>query len=351
MHEEFLAFRKASEKDVIEKIQRYSEILECHSVPYYDLDAARLFREGIPPLMRRAVWLQITGVGAKIRRERGVYLSLLESEENSDDSGVARKQIEIDLDRTFGNNSKMNNEATKTAMYNILWCYSRHNRSVGYCQSMMFIVSALLLVEFSEEEAFWMLDYIISMMPDCYDATLSGTAADTKVLSYYIEKKLPRLHEYLTSRNVDNSLYLTPMLMCLYVGYVPYETMFRVWDRIMFNGILELFRSALKFLNFIQEKIIAENLNCDENVEICQSIVRLHQLLVDADGALAIMPGKQEMEHGQLQFRRMRFRDIEQRSKIDRVDDDNDDEEDSLEEVCLETKLTADMVICDIDDQ
>lgn len=96
-------------------------------------------------------------------------------------------QIEKDLLRTFPGNEKMAGKDGTTegidSLRRILTAYSLRNPSVGYCQSMNFLVATLLL--FCEErEAFWILATLIEdkLSPDFYSMTMLGLQTDLLVL-------------------------------------------------------------------------------------------------------------------------------------------------------------------------
>lgn len=307
LHQEYIDWRRDSSQKNAARSREFASILSSTSEPYLDFDLSRLFRMGIPPHMRRLMWLQITGVGNKIARNQGYYESLKQAREGTE-SDSARDQIGRDLQRTFGSNTSMQTEQSREKLGVVLRCYARHDRSIGYCQSMNFLVSALLLLDFSEEEAFWMLDHIVSLMPDCYSRDLLGMRADMEALTYYMRSKVPNVHNFfLRHGDISADLYAMPMIMCWYVGYVPYETMFRIWDRIMYGGVLELFRSALKLFSFLESHILAAE-GCDMT-DIMNTVAEGHLSLIDPDAALAKMPGVQRMEPGELSMRRMRIRE------------------------------------------
>ena len=311
----YMQWRIRTAPEAQKRGELFAHINDSPRFAYFDTDIQTLFKEGVPTHLRRPMWLQITGVGARIANNRGRYAALLARAEQDKSSKFYkdRTAIELDMERTFGENSKLNTAETVAKLRNVMLAYAKHNREFGYAHSMNFIVSALLLVNLTEEEAFWMFDYLMSMMPNCYDREFSGVVADIEVLDYYMEAKLKKLHEFLQTHRVYKEMYLTQMFMCLYVGYVPYEMMLCLWDRIMYGGIVELFRSALKFLNFIQAKIVVKK--GADSVTIADAIISEHQALINPHEALALMPGSQPLEAGQLQFRRMRYREINKMKK------------------------------------
>jgi len=309
MQQVYIQWRKRTATEVQQRGEKCAHINDSPRFAYFDTELQALFKEGVPTHMRRRLWLQITGVGSKIAKSDALYERILADAERDKSADFLKELVQIDLDigRTFGENSQFNTPESIAKLRNVMLAYAKHNRQFGYAQSMNYIVSALLLLNFTEEETFWMFDHLMSLMPDCYDKEFSGIAADVEVLDYYIEAKLPRLHAFLRKHAIDKEMCLMPMFMCLYVGYVPYETMFCLWDRIMYGGIVELFRSALKFLNFIQPKILCKV--GAENVAVINAVIEEHQALINPHEALAVMPGSQPLEAGQVQFRRMRQRE------------------------------------------
>jgi hypothetical protein len=143
-------------------------------------------RQGIPPELRGAFWFQLSGAADKCDLEgrRGVP-----KYEDICDLGFSEcsAQIEKDLLRTFPGNEKMAGKDGTTegidSLRRILTAYSLRNPSVGYCQSMNFLVATLLL--FCEErEAFWILATLIEdkLSPDFYSMTMLGLQTDLLVL-------------------------------------------------------------------------------------------------------------------------------------------------------------------------
>jgi len=309
MQQAYIQWRKRTANETQQRGEKFAHINDSLRFAYFDTELQTLFKEGVPTHMRRRLWLQITGVGSKIANSNALYQRILADAERDKSAEFYKERVPIDLDidRTFGENCQFNTPESVAKLRNVMLAYAKHNRHFGYAQSMNYIILALLLLNFTEEEAFWMLDHLMLLMPDCYDKEFSGIAADLDVLDYYIEAKLPKLYAFFRKYGVDKEMCLMPMFMCLYVGYVPYETMFCLWDRIMYGGIVELFRSALKFLNFIQPRILCKI--GTENVTIANAIIEEHQALINPHEALAVMPGSQPLEAGQLQFRRMRQRE------------------------------------------
>jgi len=309
LHEDYEEWVTSTKDASKRRGEEYAAILYTLAEPYFDVNAEELFKKGIPPAMRRCMYLQATGVGNVIAHNRGRYDEILSLRSGVEEESLsARNSIANDVTRTFRSNVWLSNERGETRLKNILTVYARYNRQVGYNQSMSYIVLGFLLLEFTDEEAFWMLDHVIrEVLPDYFDAGMTGLLADIEVLDYYIRAKLPQLHSFFLRNFIEPQVYASPLFACMYVGYLPYETLFRMWDRIMFSGALELFRSALKFFFAIEASLLRTD-HMDLDV-IMKQLIQGHLNLFNSDFVLGRMPGKQELKPGHLRLRRMRVRE------------------------------------------
>lgn len=67
------------------------------------------------------------------------------------------RPIELDITRTVAKESI----ETMNSLKNILIAFSKKNPFIGYCQGLNFIAYFLISMQFSEEEAFWLLCQLI----------------------------------------------------------------------------------------------------------------------------------------------------------------------------------------------
>lgn len=69
------------------------------------------------------------------------------------------------------------------------------NPYVGYCQGMNFVVNFLVLMQFSEEEAFWITTELIeNWLPKTYYTNMMGVAVDVSIIEHYVKVHYPALH-------------------------------------------------------------------------------------------------------------------------------------------------------------
>ncbi|KAJ8523827.1 hypothetical protein ON010_g17291 [Phytophthora cinnamomi] len=112
---------------------------------------------GIPMSRRPELYLRMSGAtGIHHQFPRDYFLSLTRRLEDPTDMvhsaaknsrfAVAKKQIQVDLKRTFAGNDKcwLTSDAGQKSLQRVLLAYALHNDDLGYCQSMTFVVGRLL---------------------------------------------------------------------------------------------------------------------------------------------------------------------------------------------------------------
>ncbi|XP_033124012.1 TBC1 domain family member 2B-like isoform X2 [Anneissia japonica] len=219
-----------------------------------------LVRQGIPHEFRANVWKGCVDSFVKKDREKfglGYYMKLLDTKKYQ--RSPAAKQIELDLLRTLPTNKHYLNMDSDgiPKLRKVLLAYSVHNPMIGYCQGLNRL-AALALLYLNEEDAFWCMVAIIEriMPPDYYSKTLIGSQTDQRVFKELLSEKIPRLNAHLDRENVDLSLVTFNWFITIFCDNIPAETMLRVWDTFLFEGNKVLFRFALAFFKYHEEKLL-----------------------------------------------------------------------------------------------
>eukprot|EP01047_Picozoa_sp_COSAG01_P067198 COSAG01_NODE_9436_length_2447_cov_1.868825_1_plen_136_part_00 len=96
--------------------------------------------------------------------------------------GGVGEQIDTDLHRTFAqDNNWVNTDEGRATIRRVLGAHAAHNKAVGYCQSMNYVV-AHLLIFLEESEAFWVLASVVeNFLPGYYEGNMTGVHTDLKV--------------------------------------------------------------------------------------------------------------------------------------------------------------------------
>ncbi|KAI0363868.1 TBC-domain-containing protein [Pilatotrama ljubarskyi] len=214
----------------------------------------RLVRNGIPLAYRAKAWLECSG--ALDMREPGVFADLLAE---CDTSSSVVREIEKDVCRTMPLNIFFGRTgAGVEKLRRVLIAYSRRNPAVGYCQGMNLITSTLLLVHADEEEAFWVLAAIIErILPeDFFSPSLLSSRACPLVLLDYVQDLMPKLSGHLTDLGIDLGAICFSWFLSLFTDCLPVETLFRVWDVFMVDGVDVLFRIAFAILRTNEQELM-----------------------------------------------------------------------------------------------
>ncbi|XP_009420344.2 uncharacterized protein LOC104000116 [Musa acuminata AAA Group] len=248
-----------------------------------------LVRGGLPMALRGELWQAFVGVGA--RRIDGYYSNLLGLESMTEAKEVDaplkadseskpirplgtekwKGQIEKDLPRTFPGHPALDEDG-RNALRRLLTAYARHNPSVGYCQAMNFFAGLLLLL-MPEENAFWTLMGIIDDYFDgYYSEEMIESQVDQLVLEDLVRERFPKLVNHLDYLGVQVAWVTGPWFLSIFVNMLPWESVLRVWDVLLFDGTREmLFRTALALMELYGPAIVTTK-DAGDAVTLLQSL-------------------------------------------------------------------------------
>lgn len=272
-------------KKVLEKQRKHLRLARAGDCP---ID--KMLRIGVPAEERKKVWMLFSGA----QRNMGMYPTMfgellsLAHQAQGEENAEARRQIELDLPRTFPLHKGLDTPEGTDALRNVLLAYSFRNSAVGYCQSMNFI-AAVLLLYVKQEPAFWLLATLIEeTLPELYfdegkvagSGAMSGVRVDLRVCEILLAQIMPKLANHLDSLQAwDCGLrgMLTQWFMMLFVTALPVPTVCRVWDNLFCKRELEgegskmLFRVALALFRAREKELLAATSPTD-----CPKLLREH---------------------------------------------------------------------------
>ncbi|XP_010253447.1 PREDICTED: TBC1 domain family member 8B isoform X2 [Nelumbo nucifera] len=270
----------ASEEASTDNFFPWKEELEC------------LVRGGVPMALRGELWQAFVGV--RVRRVEKYYQNLLDPEVNaatgknfgssrSDDTNKGsnnnhncapekwKGQIEKDLPRTFPGHPALDEDG-RNALRRLLTAYARHNPSVGYCQAMNFFAGLLLLL-MPEENAFWTLVGIIDDYFDgYYSEEMIESQVDQLVFEELVRERFPKLVNHLDYLGVQVAWVTGPWFLSIFVNMLPWESVLRVWDVLLFEGNrVMLFRTALALMDLYGPALVTTK-DAGDAVTLLQSL-------------------------------------------------------------------------------
>ncbi|WJX11782.1 hypothetical protein P8452_02351 [Trifolium repens] len=260
-----------AENDITD--QDFSELF-C---PWKELES--LVQGGVPKDLRGEVWQAFVGV--KVRRVESYYDDLLAQETNSCEgeeqavpsgaSGKCRKQIEKDIPRTFPGHPALD-ENGRNSLRRLLLAYARHNPSVGYCQAMNFFAGLLLLL-MPEENAFWTFVGIIDdYFEGYYTEEMIESQVDQLVFEELMRERFPKLVNHLDYLGVQVAWISGPWFLSIFVNMIPWESVIRVWDVLLFEGNrVMLFRTALALMELYGPALVTTT-DAGDAITLLQSL-------------------------------------------------------------------------------
>uniref|UniRef100_A0A5F9CXE4 E3 ubiquitin-protein ligase RNF130 n=1 Tax=Oryctolagus cuniculus TaxID=9986 RepID=A0A5F9CXE4_RABIT len=289
---------------------------------YRTAKTRELVLKGIPESLRGELWLLFSGAWNEMVTHPGYYAELVEKSMGK--YSLATEEIERDLHRSMPEHPAFQNELGIAALRRVLTAYAFRNPTIGYCQAMNIVTSVLLLYG-SEEEAFWLLVALCErMLPDYYNTRVVGALVDQGIFEELTRDFLPQLSEKMQDLGVISSISLS-WFLTLFLSVMPFESAVVIVDCFFYEGIKVILQVALAVLDANMEQLLGCNDEgeamtvlgrCLDNVVNKQStsppVPHLHALLTSGDDPPAQTDIFDLLKVSYEKFSSLRASDIEQ---------------------------------------
>lgn len=133
-------------------------------------------------------------------------------------------------------------------LFNILKAYTVFNPKIGYCQAQA-PLAAFLLMHMPAEQAFWCLVSISDRyLEDYYSPNMLIIQRDGLILQGLLKKTCNVAYKHLKKVNAEPMYYCTEWFLCAFTRTLPWDSLLRIWDLFLCEGVKVLFKTALVIL-------------------------------------------------------------------------------------------------------
>ncbi|KAJ4455698.1 putative TBC1 domain family member 14 [Paratrimastix pyriformis] len=219
-----------------------------------------MWRQGLPPCIRGAVWSRAIGNRLQINSDLFRIFSQHARERSGPVLGQEATQnlIPLDLPRTltdlafFRRGSPLADQ-----LQDILQTYVRYRPDLGYVQGMSYI-GAMLLLYMDSFEAFVALANLLTN--HWFYCFFMMKAADVRhhcdLFDAALAACLPAIGQHFKEIGVDSATYIIDWMMTLYVHPLHLECAAFVWDNYTCDGEIVAVKAALGLLKFLEAGLL-----------------------------------------------------------------------------------------------
>lgn len=159
-----------------------------------------------------------------------------------------------DVNRTY---SCINNKSHFKKVYSILYAYCKRNPRIGYLQGFNFIVDFFLRQEYSEEETFWMLVYILEdVLNENFYVNFFPVFANIKIFKFILFHINIEMFNFFALKNFDIFLILHKWFLLHFIDSP--NNSFITWflDYFFLEGDLATTKASFLIFAFNEDKLL-----------------------------------------------------------------------------------------------
>ncbi|KAI3653067.1 hypothetical protein MP228_002492 [Amoeboaphelidium protococcarum] len=247
--------KKNKEKTKMKYWMQYFQENGRNVAMVYTPKMMRLIRIGLPSVFRGELWELCAGAFWDRFQHQGEVQRLLD--EFKDTKSMSMEEIEKDLNRSLPEYPAYQSEVGINSLRRVLQAYSFRNPELGYCQAMN-IVTSVLLIYMSEEQAFWTLAAMCEkLLPGYYSTTMYGAMNDQQVFESLIQKTMPVVTEHFKQLDIQLSVASLPWFLTLFINSMNMSHALRVMDWFFVEGPKVLFQIALAIIKINGDSLLA----------------------------------------------------------------------------------------------
>lgn len=204
-----------------------------------------LVRRGVPNALRREVWSHCLGVDVGEVGEQVPETKVDELPHEVD------SLIEADLLRTFPNSDELKEAGGTESLRRMLRRLAVADGDLGYCQSLNFLVAIIFMALLNEAAAVLAARQLLVKLGtrSWYTDGMRQLRADTIVLEDILKERLPAVQSAFRAHKFELLFLCSKWFLALFSTTLEGETLRRVWDVLLCDGIEVVFRVAFALLH------------------------------------------------------------------------------------------------------
>ena len=169
-------------------------------------------------------------------------------------------QINLDISRTFPENSYFINETGSIILAKVLNKLSNFMPDLGYVQGMNYICGALLW-HTSEIKAFWLMVSLMNeyKLRENFSEGLPGLLMHCNTIEKYIKQIWPKLHNHFEKYNIFAGMFMTDWCITIFTNVIPIDKLGKFFTNFFVYGWEFFYKLALEILERLHKKILKLN--------------------------------------------------------------------------------------------
>ena len=207
-------------------------------------------KKGPPQAVRWQAWIAIRKLSVRISESD--YQALPQS--------LSDPSLLKDLSRSFPSQAYFSEGKGEETLGRVLGKLAAKHTNVGYCQGLNFVAGFMLLVSGGNEvETFYLLEDLLDTMhlSGLYTADFPYLRQCMFVLAQLLHTRLPRVSAALEEHGVGQDCWMAKWFLTLFVTVLPLPVVVRVWDYLIVDGPLALFKAAVALLSQAREELLS----------------------------------------------------------------------------------------------
>lgn len=211
-----------------------------------------LVRRGVPNELRREVWSHCLGIELGTENEQVPDTPVEELPREVD------SLIEADLVRTFPSSEELKEAGGLESLRRMLRRLAVVDVELGYCQSINFLVAILFMALLNETATVLAARQLLVKLGtrSWYTDGMRQLRADTLVMEEILKERLPGVQSAFRAQQFELLFLCSKWFLALFATTLEGETLRRVWDVLLCDGIEVVFRIAFALLHRHAEAII-----------------------------------------------------------------------------------------------